>query len=493
MKSQHRLVLASLEACLCALIVAGLSFSFTTKASAASSTIMALPTVKSWTGDLDEMLARRIIRILVPVSRTSFFLDRGEAKGFEVELGQEFERAINKKYGSKKKKIQVGFIPVPRGELFTALNKGKGDIAAGTLTVTPERQALVDFAAPWATGVKEVLVTGPAGENIMSIDDVGSRPVTVRKSSSYYSHLLSLNAERQSRGKPLLNIQAADENLEDEDLLEMVGTGLLPWAVVDRFKARIWATILSGLTVHDDIVINEGGDIAWAVRKNSPLLKNELASFVSTHKIGTSFGNDLRLRYFGSGKTIKNALAQADHDKLTALLAFFRNSGAEFEIDPLLLAAQGYQESAFDQTMRSRAGAVGIMQIKPSTAKEKEIGISDVASRADNNIKAGAKYLRYLADTYITDPDVSARNRVLMALAAYNAGPGNLNRFRNYARQHGFNPNIWFGNVETGAGAIVGQETVQYIGNIYKYYIAYSALIPSQEMAREPNSARTPK
>jgi len=462
------------------LLTAALLCNFTAPASA-STRVMALPMIKSWTGDLDGMLARRTIRILVPVSRTSFYLDKGMTRGVEAELGQEFERAINKKYGNKKLKIHVGFIPIPRSELFTALNAGKGDIAAGTLTITPERQALADFAAPWATGVKEVLVTGPAATDIKSLDDVGSKPITVRFSSSYYTHLLEVNAARKAEGKKELTLKAADENLEDEDLMEMVSTGMLPWAVVDRFKAKLWADILPGLTVHDEIIVHDGGEIAWAIRKNSPGLQKELAEFVSTHKIGTAFGNDLRLRYFKTGKMIKNALAQSDEDKLKAFLDFFQHSGGDFSIDPLLLAAQGYQESGFDQKMHSRAGAVGVMQIKPSTAREKQIAINDVVTSAENNIKAGAKYLRFLADTYITDPDISPRNRVLMSLAAYNAGPGNLKRFRDYAAKHGFKSNVWFGNVENGAAAIVGQETVQYIGNIYKYYIAYTALVPVAE------------
>ncbi|MGH8335726.1 MAG: transglycosylase SLT domain-containing protein, partial [Gammaproteobacteria bacterium] len=357
--------------------------------------------------------------------------------------------------------IHVGFVPTPRDQLLANLNAGKGDIAAGTLTVTPERQALVDFAAPCASGVMEVLVTGPSATDVKSIDDVGDRPVLVRSSSSYATHLAELNRTRKAAGKRELVVKPADEHLEDEDLLEMVGSGMLPFAVVDRFKANAWAGILKGLTVHDDIVIHEGGDIAWAIRKNSPALQKELAEFVSTHKIGTEFGNDLRLRYLKSGKTIRNALADAEKDKLTALLPSFRKSGDSFSIDAFLLAAQGYQESGFDQKMHNASGAVGIMQIKPSTAREKQIAINDVVSNAENNIQAGAKYLRFLADTYITDPDIDVRERTLMALAAYNAGPGNLKRFRKYATDHGFKSNVWFGNVENGAAAIVGQETVQ--------------------------------
>jgi membrane-bound lytic murein transglycosylase MltF len=476
-----------------ALILLAASGLFSPAATAAQPDIMALPKIKPRLGDFDGMLKRRTIRILVPVNRTSFFLDKGTALGIDAELGEEFERWVNKRYGNKKLKIHVGFVPTPRDRLFADLNAGKGDIAAGLLTVTPERQAVVDFADPWATGVKEVLVTGPAVTDVKTLDDLGKRPIMVRPSSSYATHLAEVNKARKAAGQREIEIKPADENFEDEDLLEMVSTGMMPWAVVDRFKAQTWAGILTGLTVQDDIVIHDGGEIAWAVRKNSPLLQKALAEFVSTHKIGTAFGNDLRLRYLKSGKVIKNALVDAQKDKLIALLAYFRKSGESFSIDPFLLAAQGYQESGFDQKMRNGSGAVGIMQIKPSTAREKQIAINDVVGSAENNIQAGAKYLRFLSETYITDPDIKPRERVLMALAAYNAGPGNLKKFRAYATKYGFNANVWFGNVENGAAAIVGQETVQYIGNIYKYYIAYSQLIPAQEATAAPAPAATAK
>ena len=448
--------------------------------------VLALPALKTWQGDFDGMLKRKLVRILVPTDRTSFFIDKGETLGFEAELGAEFENWLNKRYGGKGKqrKILVGFIPTPRDALLTNLIAGKGDIAAGMLTVTPERRKLVDFAAPMASGVREVLVTGPAAPAITSLDDLGGKTVSVRQSSSYFEHLSVLNDARKARGLEIIPIETADARLGDEDLLEMVSSGLLPWTVVDRFKANAWAGILKGLNVRDDIAINDGGDIAWAIRKDNPQLAKELSEFVAKHKIGTEFGNDLRTRYFKTSKPLKNALAHAEADKYTAMRAFFEKYGGQYSIDPALLAAQGYQESELDQACHNASGATGIMQIKPSTAKEKPIEIVGVADSADTNIHAGSKYLRYLADTYVDPAVTDPRERVFMALAAYNAGPGNLKRFRDYASKHGFDPDIWFDNVENGAAAIVGRETVQYVGNIYKYYVAYNSLKPAP-----PNTA----
>ena len=184
--------------------------------------VIGLPAVPAWTGDFDGMLKRRVVRILAPFSRTSFFLDNGVALGFEAELGQEFENWLNKRYGKKPYRIHVVFIPTPREKLFAELRNGKGDIAAGNLTITADRETLVDFASPWASGIKEVLVTGPSAPDIHSIDELGGKTVTVRRSSSYFSHLQALDEERKKAGSPLINVEPADENLQDEDLLEMV-------------------------------------------------------------------------------------------------------------------------------------------------------------------------------------------------------------------------------------------------------------------------------
>jgi membrane-bound lytic murein transglycosylase MltF len=444
---------------------------------------IALPSLKPWSGDFDGMLKRRAVRVLVPVSKTSFYINKGEAFGIDAEYGEELERWLNKRHVLKPYKIHVALIPTPRDRLLPDLVAGKGDVVFGNLTVTPERQALVDFTTPLASGVKEALVTGPAAADVKSIDDLGGKTILVRKSSSYYTHLLALNDARKAAKLALIDIKPADENLEDEDLLQMVNSGILPWMVVDRFKGKLWASVLKNLTVHDDILINEGGDLAWAIRKNSPLLQKELNEFVAGHKYGTDFGSDLALRYFRTGKLLKNALAASEADKLNVLLVYFDKSGQKFSVDPLLLAAQGYQESQLNQKLKNRSGAVGVMQMKPSTAREKEIAIQGIDRSAENNILAASKYLRFLTEKYINDPDISANDRVLMAMAAYNAGPGNLKKFRAYAAEHGFKTNVWFGNVENGAAAIVGQETVQYIGNIYKYYIAYSILRTTKDTA----------
>ena len=273
-----------------------------------------------------------------------------------------------------------------------------------------------------------------------------------------------------------MKIIRADEDLEDEDLLQMVSAGLLPWAIVDGHVARLWARILKNLALRENLALNEGGEIAWAIRKNCPLLQHEIDEFVAVHG---NFAEDLVSEYLHAGNVVRNALAPPEIEKFRQLIGYFKTYGGQYGIDPYMLAAQAYQESSFNQGLRMKSGAVGIMQMMESTAHN-ELHMDDIVSRAEDNIHAGAEYLRYLVDKYLDDPAIPEREKVLMTLAAYNAGPGNLERFRDKARQNGFNPNIWFGNVEHGAAAVVGRETVQYVGNIYKYYVVYSTLLPKE-------------
>ena len=271
-----------------------------------SDKVLSLPSVEAWTGDFDGMIERLNIRILTVPSKTYFFLNKGEALGLAAEIGHEFEKWINKRHAKGPFDIKVVFVPTRRDHIFQELKDGKGDIAAANLTVTAARSAVIDFAKPWGSGVKEVLVTGPSAPSVASISDLGGREVMVRKSSSYYEHLIALNKRLQEDKRPAIKIVAADENLEDEDLLEMVSAGLLPWVIVNSHKAKLWARILKGLSVREDINVSDNGEIAWAVRKNSPLLQRELDEFVTTH---LKFANDLASQYIYDGKIIRNSLA----------------------------------------------------------------------------------------------------------------------------------------------------------------------------------------
>ena len=459
----------------------------------ADETAMALPIYPPSTGDFDEMKRERLVRILVQFSKTIFFLDKGMERGTAAEAGREFEAWLNKKYKLKALKIIVAFIPTRRDELLKALVDGRGDIVAASLTITPERQQIVDFANPWLKGVKEVVVTGPSAPALANLDDLAGQEIMVRKSSSYYTHLIALNDWMKAKGLREIKLIPAEETLEDEDLMEMVNAGLLPMAIVDDYKAILWAKIFDKLKVRSDLAVHENGETAWAIRKNSPLLMAEINQFVATHGSGSSFGAEVIRKYYSSTKIVLDASNAKEREKFEALVKFFRTYADQYDFDYLMVIAQGYQESRLKQSTRSHAGAVGVMQLLPSTAADPKIGITGIDKSAERNIQAGTKYLRLMVDTYLDDPAIDQTNKTLMAFAAYNAGPGNLARFRKWAKESGLDPNVWFFNVEEGAARIVGQETVQYVSNIYKYYIAYRLLTEREAKATKAKTATAEK
>ncbi|MCJ7541226.1 MAG: transporter substrate-binding domain-containing protein, partial [Desulfobacterales bacterium] len=210
---------------------------------------------KTMQGDFDEMVQHHTIRALVAYSKTFYFLDRGRQYGLSYEALKEFEKFVNKRLKTKTLKVQVVFIPVSRDELIPSLLKGLGDIAAANLTITTERQKQVDFSNPFASGVKELLVTGPSAPSINSIDDLAGKEIHVRRSSSYYESLIRLNTSFKKAGKSQMKLILADETFEDEDLLEMVNAGLIPMIVMDSHKAQFWKQIFDNITVHPDIAV----------------------------------------------------------------------------------------------------------------------------------------------------------------------------------------------------------------------------------------------
>jgi membrane-bound lytic murein transglycosylase MltF len=445
---------------------------------------------EKWTGDFDHMRKRRRIRALVTLNKLFYFLDGPTQRGEAYELLKEFETFINKKLKTGTLGIEVIFIPVGRDQLLPRLVDGHGDIVAANLTITKERQDIVDFSDPFLENVSEVLVTGPAAPNISTVDDLSGKEVHVRRSASYFEHLTRLNASFRQRGLREVKIVPVDEYLEDEDILEMVNAGLIPMTIVDSHKAQFWKDIFDQITVHEDVTVNTGGQIAWAFRKNSPQLKSMINEFVAGHKKGTLLGNILYKRYLRDNKWVRNSLADAEVKKFKATIAYFQKYAGQYDFDWLLVAAQGYQESGLDQSKRSPVGAIGVMQLLPSTAADPNVGIPNIHV-LENNIHAGTKYLRFLLDQYFADNKLDKLNQHLFALAAYNAGPARVAELRKEAQKLDLNPNVWFDNVEIVAAKRIGRETVDYVRNIYKYYIAYRLIVDRLKEQRNPG-AKTP-
>lgn len=423
-------------------------------------------------GDLDSMLLRREIRALVPYSQTYYFIDGAERHGIAYESLTLLEKELKKKFKKRAPTLNLIFIPVTRDQLIPALENGYGDIAAGNLTITPERQEHVDFSKPFISDAREVLISGPKSPKVESLADLSGKSLYLRQSSSYYTHLQQLNDSLETLGRRPVKIELAEEVLEDEDILQMVDAGLVPFTIVDLHKAEFWEKVLDDIKVHKDIAIHSGGQIAWAFRKNSPQLTKEINDFVKTHKKGTLMGNLLLNRYLKNTDRLKNNMVEQEIAKFDATIDYFKKFGKQYNFDWLLLAAQGYQESRLDQKLVSNAGAMGIMQVRPSTASDPNINIPDI-STPENNIHAGTKYLRFLQNRYYEHLFMDPFNKTIFTLASYNAGPGRIAQMRKKAIDNNLDPNVWFNNVELITAREVGREPVNYVGNIYKYYLSY--------------------
>ena len=427
---------------------------------------------RPWIGDFDGMVKRRRIRFLVPYSKTYYFVDRAVQRGVAYDITRIYEADLNKRLKTGHVRIDVHCIPVARDEMIPALLAGKGDVVVANLTITPERLKRVDFTNPFRRDVSEILITGPGADPVATVDDLAGKEVYVRKSSSYYESLEKLNQQFAEAKKPPVRIRLAPETLEAEDILEMVSAGLVKMTIAETYIGQLWQKIFPKLTVHSNIAVRTGGDIAWMIRKQSPQLMADLNGFLArVEKSGQK--NELLQRYFKNTKWAKGATSKDELAKFERTVALFRKYGEKYDVEYLLLMAQGYQESELEQSKRSPVGAIGVMQVMPATGRDMRVG--DI-HQIEPNIHAGVKFLRSMMNEYYANEPMDRLNKGLFAFASYNAGPGRIRQLRKLAAQRGLDPNVWFNNVELMAAEKIGRETVTYVSNIYKYYLAYQLI-----------------
>ena len=434
-----------------------------------------------WTGDLDQLGERRFLRALVPYSRVLYYLDGAEQRGAAYEALREFEKVLQAKLPRGEVKTKIVIIPTSRERLLPALAAGYGDLAIGAFDITESRQRVVDFSEPIVAVVRDIVVTGPGAPSLKSLDELSGHEVHVRRTSSYAESLGKLNQRLAREGKPPVRVRPVDDALEDEDVLQMVDAGILPITVTKDLGAAFWAKVYDHLTIRSDLVLRDDGVTAWALRKHTPKLLHEVNAFVRGHRQGTLFGNMMLSRYLGSPARLSNPGGRQDMERLRNVVEHLKANAKQYDFDWLLLGALAYQESRLDQSVRSPAGAIGVMQIKPDIAAY--MGVTGI-ERVDRNILAGVKYLRFVVDRYYANEPMDRLNRGLFALASYNAGPARIAKLRKKASTAGLDPNLWFHNVELIAARDIGRETVDYVSNIYKYYIAYKAIVARLE-ARE--------
>lgn len=435
-------------------------------------------------GDLDDVRKRRYIRALVSIDRTDFFMQGGRPGGLEYELLRDYQNYLNRDEAKTLRHIELMYLPLPFDQLLSALEQGRGDIVAAGMTVTADRRERVNFSTPYIPNVREIIVGHREAPPILKLDGLSGKQLHVISGSSYAEHLGRLNESLVDKGLKPVIITQAGSYLGVEDLLEMVDAGIIEYTVADEHLAKAWAEVLPDIVLFRKVPVYSGGKIAWAVRKNNPELLADINKFMRSYRKGTLLGNILYKRYFNNASRLSNPVSPGQQEKIRELSVLFKKYGEVYGFDWLSLAAQAYQESRLDNARVSPRGAVGIMQVQPSTASDQNVAIENVAE-LENNIHAGVKYLAFLRDRYFSDPEMDADVRLRFAQAAYNAGPARVASMRRKAVAMKLDPNLWFDNVELAALTMVGQETVRYVSNIEKYYVALTLYLDAQEKRAE--------
>nr|WP_299694643.1 lytic transglycosylase F [uncultured Vibrio sp.] len=426
---------------------------------------------KPYVGDLDVLKTKGTVRVLVSADLGFYYIEDGRPKGILAETLYHFEKKLRQNHPG----LNVQIIPVQRDALLPSLEAGYGDIAAANLTITDKRRQTVDFSDPMIKNIQEIIITGKSSESITDIKHLSGRKVWVRASSSYFESVQAINKKLNKMGLSPLHVHFIEESLQDYELIELVNQGYIQSTILDSHKTKLWTDMMSNIQLHTQLPLRENSQIAWALRKNSPLLKQEINQYVKTAKSGTLQGNVIYNKYIENTRWLGRALNPDKVDRVAKLADVFEKYSSQYEFDPLMMSAQGFQESGLDQSRISHRGAIGVMQVLPSTAKDKNVNIMNI-HKVDNNIHAGVKYMRFIKDRYFDDPAISADNQIYFTLASYNAGPAKIRRMRTIAKQQGYNSNVWFKNVEIITRKHVSKEPVDYVANINRYFVIYKQL-----------------
>jgi membrane-bound lytic murein transglycosylase F len=436
---------------------------------------------KRLTGDLDDLKKRGSLRVLTGNNAVTYFLHKGEQFGFDFELARTFAKQSGLR-------LEI-VVPPTRDLLIPWLLEGRGDVIAAAMTITPERKQKVAFSKPYLY-VREVLVQKVGAPKLTALTDLRGKTVHVRRSSSYYETL----AELQKKYGPF-TVKIEPEDVETEQILRKVGRGEIPYTVSDSHILDVERTYRDdieaalSLSGTDAAASRAGGDkeIAFAVRPGNPVLKAKLDEFVGKTYRGIAY-NMARARYFKN----KHRIAQAKESQgdaqgnISPFDEIIKRFTAKYDLDWRLMAAQAYQESRFNPNARSWAGALGLFQLMPPTAKA--LGFDNLVI-PEQGVQAGIEHLfRTIGQI---DPKIPLKHRLRFALAAYNAGLGHVLDARRLAEEMGLNPNKWFGHVEKAMlllekpayyskaryGYCRGTEPVKYVSEIQNRYDNYIKVV----------------
>jgi membrane-bound lytic murein transglycosylase F len=426
-------------------------------------------------GDLQEIKQRRVLRVLLRNNAASYFLYRGELQGFEYELAKAFAKA-------NRLRLEV-IVPDSHAQMLQWLREGRGDVAAGFLEPDDDMQQQgIAYSRPYHHAPRHLVVR--EDDPLSGLQDLRGRTVTVRRSSPYWKDLQALRDEDHD-----FDLQAAPEDVETEELIEQVAAGDIDATVADGHLLAI--ELARGLAVRSGLQISDDRDHAVAVRAENPKLLAALNRFIKQEYKGLVY-NVLYKKYFTSHRQVRDLAAGRSRAGGDAGLSPYDETTREYAerygFDWRLVVAQMYQESRFDPEAESFAGAQGLMQVLPRTARF--MGFEEL-KRPEDGIHAGIKYLDWVRNRF--EPELPFHERMWFTLAAYNAGHGHVQDARRLARQKGWDGDRWFDNVEQAMlllskkqyarkaryGYVRGIEPVSYVRNIRQRYRAYVELSDS--------------
>lgn len=238
----------------------------------------------------------------------------------------------------------------------------------------------------------------------------------------------------------------------------------------------------TGTVLHVSLKFRDGQAIEELEVPTGWAGETPINDFFKARRQGTAFGQQLLAKYLGSTYMLKQAVSESGMKRFQETAETFRKFSSQYNVDYLLMMAEGYQESGLNQNARSPVGAIGVMQLMPDTGKQMNVG--DITQETAN-IHAGIKYFRSMVDKLYANEPIDDLNKVLFTFASYNCGPNRVKQLRAEAAQKGLDPSVWINNVEVIAAARLGVETVTYVSNIYKYYVAYKLIAAQEEQSQK--------
>lgn len=422
----------------------------------------------------EQSLNRNEIRIAVPYDPTIYVDAKGKPTGISVPVAKYFGMWLSENY---KHKISVTLVPTLPGKLIDALDSGAADIALGYLGQYQDRLGSPKYlSTTHAEHQKQVLVSAHNSPLISSVDDLSGKLVCLGRQVRSTA-LMTLNERLAQEGRAPAIIYKDQVGLDDEAMLQMVNEGLVPYVMGTEFRVDLWKPYLTNIKVYENIRYDIGGNIGWAIRSSDKRLGQDINSF-SSSELNTEallmFDQDA----FKTQKSgLKDPKGKEEWARFVSMRPIFEKYGNQYHLNPLLLASFGFQETMLNQALISPGGAIGVMQLNAATGDAMNVGN---IHELDSNIHAGAKYLNDLVSDNFKEDGLDNSNRTLFAIASYNLGPKNIEKARNEAARRGFDPNKWFLNVEMTTAALFGMVPMNYVRNVYKYFVVYQlSLNPS--------------